>query len=141
MIRGTGKISDQPITSGIFQSDLMALLDGGRQVVEVKQEKVGCATSQNTPHEKVPSLLRYPHHFWPHITNHSTKMESDRLRGQLQSTLEKLQNTLRYWQTWEAEYEGFKEELELLDNEPSQDDMVFALGFFWFSMLTALRLT
>ena len=50
--------------------------------------------------------------------------ETDRLREQLEDSVAKLRDTLKYWQTWEAEYEGFKEELELLEEEPSQEQMV-----------------
>ena len=50
--------------------------------------------------------------------------ETDRLREQLEDSIAKLRDTLKYWQTWEAEYEGFKEELELLKEEPSQEQMV-----------------
>jgi unconventional prefoldin RPB5 interactor 1 len=48
----------------------------------------------------------------------------DRLRDQLEDSISKLRTTLKYWQTWEAEYEGFKEELELFEEEPSQEQMV-----------------
>lgn len=48
----------------------------------------------------------------------------ERLRQDLESSLAKLRKTLQYWQTWEAEYEGFQEELEALGSEPSQDEMV-----------------
>jgi unconventional prefoldin RPB5 interactor 1 len=48
----------------------------------------------------------------------------DRLRDQLEDSISKLGTTLKYWQTWEAEYEGFKEELELFEEEPSQEQMV-----------------
>ena len=50
--------------------------------------------------------------------------ETDRLRDQLEDSIAKLRDTLKYWQTWEAEYEGLKEELELLDEEASQEQMV-----------------
>ncbi|KAF2398715.1 hypothetical protein EJ06DRAFT_531811 [Trichodelitschia bisporula] len=51
----------------------------------------------------------------------------DRARQDLESSVNKLRNALRFWQTWEAEYEGFKEELEALETEPTVDEMV-ALG-------------
>jgi unconventional prefoldin RPB5 interactor 1 len=46
------------------------------------------------------------------------------LENQLEGKLNKLRQTLRYWQTWEAEYEGFKEELEAEVPEPSAHRMV-----------------
>lgn len=48
----------------------------------------------------------------------------DQLREQLEATLSKLQASLKYWQIWEAEYLGFIEELELLNHDPSPEDMV-----------------
>jgi hypothetical protein len=34
------------------------------------------------------------------------------LAQQLEAKISKLKDALRYWKTWEAEYEGLKEELE-----------------------------
>ena len=59
--------------------------------------------------------------------DNSSSGELDRLRETLEATIAKLQKTLRYWQTWEAEYEGLKEELEAEENEPSAEEMV-AIG-------------
>src|ERR1700712_1021753 len=57
----------------------------------------------------------------------SSSGDLDHLRETLEGTIAKLQKTLRYWQTWEAEYEGLKEELEAEGSEPSAEEMV-AIG-------------
>jgi unconventional prefoldin RPB5 interactor 1 len=56
--------------------------------------------------------------------DHSSSGDLDRLRDNLEAAISKLQKTLRYWQTWEAEYEGLKEELEAEEKEPSAEAMV-----------------
>lgn len=38
-------------------------------------------------------------------------VDLERHRLQLQENISKLQKSLQYWQTWEAEYEGLKEEI------------------------------
>lgn len=48
----------------------------------------------------------------------------ERLRIQLEENMDKLQTALRHWQTWEAEYEGLKEELQSLPEHPSAGDLV-----------------
>jgi unconventional prefoldin RPB5 interactor 1 len=50
--------------------------------------------------------------------------DADSLRVNLETAISKLRKTLQYWQKWEAEYEGLKEELESEKNEPSAEDMV-----------------
>ncbi|KAF2429323.1 hypothetical protein EJ08DRAFT_680071 [Tothia fuscella] len=53
----------------------------------------------------------------------------EKLRQALESNIEKLRKTLSYWQTWEAEHEGWKEELEESMNikkKPSAEAMVDA---------------
>jgi unconventional prefoldin RPB5 interactor 1 len=52
--------------------------------------------------------------------------DPNQLRDELESRLSKLRNTLKHWQTWEAEYEGFKEELEACETEPSPEEIVCA---------------
>jgi unconventional prefoldin RPB5 interactor 1 len=49
------------------------------------------------------------------------------LRKNLEAQISNLQRTLRYWQTWEAEYEGLREELEAEDDHVSPERMV-AIG-------------
>jgi unconventional prefoldin RPB5 interactor 1 len=51
----------------------------------------------------------------------------ERLRLSLEENIAKLRKSLKYWQTWEYEHEGLKEELERPDQEPSSDDML-AIG-------------
>ena len=48
----------------------------------------------------------------------------ERLRQNLEDQIEKLRQSLRYWRTWEAEYEGFKEELTAIDHEPSTEEIL-----------------
>jgi unconventional prefoldin RPB5 interactor 1 len=50
--------------------------------------------------------------------------DAESLRVNLETAISKLRKTLRYWQTWEAEYEGLKEELEAEKHEPSAEDIV-----------------
>jgi hypothetical protein len=50
--------------------------------------------------------------------------ELDDLRESLDKRLLVLRASLKYWQTWEAEYEGLKDELESQEDEPSAEDMV-----------------
>lgn len=51
-----------------------------------------------------------------------TDLESQRL--QLEESLSELQKSLQYWQTWEAEYEGLKEEIIALGKEHTPDELV-----------------
>jgi unconventional prefoldin RPB5 interactor 1 len=50
--------------------------------------------------------------------------DAESLRVNLETAISKLRKTLRYWQTWEAEYEGLKEELEAEKQELSTEDML-----------------
>ncbi|KAL8695432.1 MAG: hypothetical protein Q9218_000010 [Villophora microphyllina] len=52
--------------------------------------------------------------------------ELERQRRRLEENVEKLEKSIKYWQTWEAEYEGLKEELQHLgdDASPSAVDEV-----------------
>ena len=66
----------------------------------------------------------------------------DRLRSQLEENVAKLRKTLQVWQTWEAEFEGLKEEiLTLPDEKPSRDDLVGSEEVFlsYFQLLENLR--
>lgn len=45
-------------------------------------------------------------------------------RQKLEEQIAQLRKSLQYWQTWEAEYEGFKEELESLDRELTAEDTI-----------------
>ncbi|KAK7550039.1 Prefoldin subunit-domain-containing protein [Phyllosticta citricarpa] len=60
--------------------------------------------------------------------DHLSDLERQRLR--LEDQLEQLRKSLRHWQTWDAEYEGLKEEIQALqekDNgEPSADQILAA---------------
>jgi unconventional prefoldin RPB5 interactor 1 len=51
----------------------------------------------------------------------------ERLRQNLETNIVTLRKSLQYWQTWEYEHEGLKEELERLDEEPGEDEML-AIG-------------
>lgn len=51
-------------------------------------------------------------------------MEIDKLRHQLDEDITKTKALLKHWQTWEAEYEGFKEELEELGEHVTMEAMV-----------------
>jgi hypothetical protein len=47
----------------------------------------------------------------------------DSLSQQLEAKISKLKDALHYWKTWEAEYEGLKEELDE-QVEPTAQEMV-----------------
>ena len=49
-------------------------------------------------------------------------LERNRLR--LEDNVAKLLKSLQYWQTWEAEYEGMKEEIEGLDDQHTDTELV-----------------
>ena len=48
----------------------------------------------------------------------------ERQRILLEDNLAKLTRSLRHWQTWEAEYEGLKEEILALEGEPDSDALL-----------------
>ena len=50
------------------------------------------------------------------------------LRRNLEDKVTKLRQSLQTWRTWEAEYEGLKEELQAVEGEPSSDDLVWTTG-------------
>ena len=48
-------------------------------------------------------------------------------RKQLEDAVAHLRKSLQHWQTWEAEYEGLKEEILGLGNDPSMENLVTIL--------------
>ncbi|KZF26150.1 hypothetical protein L228DRAFT_235257 [Xylona heveae TC161] len=51
----------------------------------------------------------------------------ERHRARLEENVEKLRKSLQHWQTWEAEYEGLKEEILAFNGEPSREQFL-AIG-------------
>ena len=51
-------------------------------------------------------------------------VDLERHRLQLEQNVAKLQASLRYWQRWEVEYEGMKEEILDLERDFTQDELV-----------------
>ncbi|KAK8234050.1 Prefoldin subunit-domain-containing protein [Phyllosticta capitalensis] len=61
--------------------------------------------------------------------DHLSDLERQRLR--LEDQLEQLRKSLRHWQTWDAEYEGLKEEIQALQEKEKGDpsaDQILAAG-------------
>ncbi|KAI9831152.1 MAG: hypothetical protein M1819_005240 [Sarea resinae] len=54
-------------------------------------------------------------------------LDLERHRLRLEDNVAKLRKSLQHWQTWEAEYEGLKEEIIAFRGEPSSEDLA-ALG-------------
>jgi unconventional prefoldin RPB5 interactor 1 len=54
-------------------------------------------------------------------------LDLERHRQLLEENIEKLRKSLRHWQTWEAEYEGLKEEILAVNPTPDRDQLS-ALG-------------
>lgn len=48
--------------------------------------------------------------------------ELERQRLELEGNISKLQDSLYHWRTWEAEYDGFKEEINELDDDATMND-------------------
>ncbi|GKZ64605.1 hypothetical protein AnigIFM50267_005673 [Aspergillus niger] len=48
--------------------------------------------------------------------------ELERQRLELEGNISKLQDSLYHWRTWEAEYDGLKDELNELDDDATMDD-------------------
>ena len=48
----------------------------------------------------------------------------ERTRLRLDQQVHKLQESLLHWQTWEAEYEGFKEEIQALGDDHIKAELV-----------------
>ncbi|TVY55381.1 hypothetical protein LCER1_G007391 [Lachnellula cervina] len=51
-------------------------------------------------------------------------LDLERHRQLLEENIEKLRKSLRHWQTWEAEYEGLKEEILARQPPPSQEQLI-----------------
>lgn len=51
-------------------------------------------------------------------------VDLERYRSQLEDNIARLGASLRYWQTWEAEYEGMKEEISNLGPKHTEEDIV-----------------
>ncbi|KIN02308.1 hypothetical protein OIDMADRAFT_41430 [Oidiodendron maius Zn] len=51
-------------------------------------------------------------------------LDLERHRQLLEENIEKLRKSLRHWQTWEAEYEGLKEEILAADPPPNRRQLV-----------------
>ena len=48
----------------------------------------------------------------------------ERRRSELEKNVADLRKSLKHWQTWEAEYEGLKEEIEGLGTKPKPKALV-----------------
>ena len=55
-------------------------------------------------------------------------VDLERHRLRLEENVAKLRKSLLHWQTWELEYEGLKEEIQL-KGQPTTEDIVMALVF------------
>ena len=51
-------------------------------------------------------------------------IDLERRRLQLEANVDELRKLLQHWQTWEAEYEGLKEEILALGEEPASEALV-----------------
>ena len=51
-------------------------------------------------------------------------LDLERRRVQLEQNVKELRKSLRYWQLWEAEYEGFKEEISGLGDKAKEKELV-----------------
>ncbi len=51
-------------------------------------------------------------------------VDLERHRLGLEENVSKLRESLRHWQTWEAEYEGIKEEIQSLGDEHTSSELV-----------------
>ena len=54
-------------------------------------------------------------------------VDLERYRLQLEGNVARLRASLRHWQTWEAEYEGMKEEIGNLGAQHAEEDIVKAI--------------
>lgn len=46
------------------------------------------------------------------------------MRQRLEETMAKLRKSIQYWQTWEAEYEGLKEDIGALSGDADPNEIV-----------------
>ncbi|KAI9779426.1 MAG: hypothetical protein M1839_007391 [Geoglossum umbratile] len=51
-------------------------------------------------------------------------VDLERHRLRLEENVSELQKALKYWQTWEAEYEGLKEEILAFQGDPRPEDLI-----------------
>ena len=51
-------------------------------------------------------------------------LDLERRRVQLEKNVEDLRKSLRYWQLWEAEYEGLKEDISELGDKAKEKELV-----------------
>ena len=51
-------------------------------------------------------------------------VDLERRRRRLEDNVAELRKSLQYWQTWEAEYEGLREQLQGLGDEPTGQRLV-----------------
>jgi unconventional prefoldin RPB5 interactor 1 len=51
-------------------------------------------------------------------------LDLERRREQLEKTVTDLRKSLQHWQTWEADYEGFKEEILSLGQSVTKEELV-----------------
>lgn len=52
----------------------------------------------------------------------------EKYRVQLEDNVTKLRKALQHWQTWEAEYEAFKEAVDELPADAEQEELVRCCG-------------
>ena len=64
-------------------------------------------------------------------------LDLERRRRQLEQNVAELQASLKHWQTWEAEYEGFKEELQALGDDALPTSIQATADDFEGELLTA----
>ncbi|ESZ97445.1 hypothetical protein SBOR_2134 [Sclerotinia borealis F-4128] len=51
-------------------------------------------------------------------------LDLEKYRQQLEDNIAKLRKSLQHWQTWDAEYDGLKEEILLADSTPNRDELI-----------------
>ena len=51
-------------------------------------------------------------------------LDLELIRQRLEMSMAKLRQSIRHWQTWEAEYEGLKEDLIALSDDADADEIV-----------------
>ncbi len=56
-------------------------------------------------------------------------IDLERHRLRLEENASKLRKSLQHWQTWEAEYEGMKEQIESLDDQYSVTELVVSFPY------------
>ena len=60
----------------------------------------------------------------PMIEANASLVDLEHLRLQLEENVSKLRKSLQHWQTWEAEYEGLKEEIQGLRDQHTKTELV-----------------